>query len=99
MSSTCAAIRRSRTDDIPVILKMWEDVGIKTKLTPTADDVFVPIFYESKGPKGGPDEGPSYDVFFTYGFGTLDGSPWVPTRTGTGRGLSERVELNAVQQP
>ena len=73
------------TDDIPVILKMWEDVGIKTKLTPTADDVFVPTFYESKGPEG-LHEGPSYDVFFTYGFGTLDGSPWGSDSTlGTGR--------------
>ena len=64
--------------DIPVIQAMWEDVGVKIKLTPLPDDTFVADFYEDKGdgdPTNG-DDGPNYDIAFVYGFGTLDGSPW-----------------------
>jgi ABC-type transport system substrate-binding protein len=64
------------TADVPVIVQMWKDVGINVKLTPIPDDTFVDIFYGSKGPKGGPDQGPIYDVAFVYGFGSVDGSPW-----------------------
>lgn len=64
--------------DIPVIQAMWEDIGVKIKLTPLPDDTFVADFYEDKGdgdPTNG-DDGPNYDIAFVYGFGTLDGSPW-----------------------
>ena len=64
--------------DVPVIQAMWEDVGVKIKLTPLPDDTFVADFYEDKGdadPTNG-DDGPNYDIAFVYGFGTLDGSPW-----------------------
>jgi ABC-type transport system substrate-binding protein len=62
--------------DVPVIVEMWKAVGITSKLTPFSEAGFVHEYYESKGAKGAPDEGPSYDVGFVYGFGTLDGSPW-----------------------
>ena len=53
-------------DDIPVIVGMWEDVGIGSTLTPLPDETFTADFYDK----------PKYDVAFAYGFGTLDGSPW-----------------------
>ena len=62
--------------DVPVIVEMWKAVGINSKLTPFSEAGFVHEYYESKGKAGAPDEGPSYDVGFVYGFGTLDGSPW-----------------------
>lgn len=62
--------------DIPVIQAMWEDVGVKIKLTPLPDDTFVADFYEDKDKSTPEDDGPNYDIAFVYGFGTLDGSPW-----------------------
>ena len=62
--------------DIPVIQAMWEDVGVKIKLTPLPDDTFTADFYEDKDPSTPADDGPRYDIAFVYGFGTLDGSPW-----------------------
>ena len=53
-------------DDIPVIVGMWEDVGVGSTLTPLPDETFTADFYDK----------PKYDVAFAYGFGTLDGSPW-----------------------
>jgi peptide/nickel transport system substrate-binding protein len=52
--------------DIPVILQLWKDIGIATKTTPITDASFVEDFYLH----------PKYDIAFSYGFGTLDGSPW-----------------------
>ncbi len=63
--------------DIPVIAQMWKDVGVNIKLTPLADDTFVKDYYLSKGPDGQPDQGPSYDIAYVYGYGSIDGSPWV----------------------
>jgi peptide/nickel transport system substrate-binding protein len=62
--------------DIPVIQAMWEDIGVKIKLTPLPDDTFVADFYEDKDKSTPEDDGPNYDIAFVYGFGTLDGSPW-----------------------
>ena len=62
--------------DIPVIQGMWEDVGVKIKLTPLPDDTFTADFYADKDPSTPADDGPNYDIAFVYGFGTLDGSPW-----------------------
>jgi peptide/nickel transport system substrate-binding protein len=67
--------------DVPVIVEMWNEVGIKSKLTPFSEANFVHEFYESKGTARAPDEGPSYDVAIALGFGTLDGSPWGEANT------------------
>jgi peptide/nickel transport system substrate-binding protein len=65
------------TPDVPVIVEMWKAVGVNVKLTPLTDDAFVKDYYLSKGPAGQPDQGPSYDIAFVYGYGSIDGSPWV----------------------
>ncbi len=62
--------------DVPVIQAMWEDVGVKIKLTPIPDDTFIADFYEDKDKSTPEDDGPNYDIALVYGFGTLDGSPW-----------------------
>jgi peptide/nickel transport system substrate-binding protein len=62
--------------DVPVILEMWNAVGVKGKLTPIPDDTFIQDFYEDKDKSTPEDDGPSYDIAFVYGYGTLDGSPW-----------------------
>jgi peptide/nickel transport system substrate-binding protein len=62
--------------DVPVILEMWKAVGVTGKLTPFGEEGFVHDFYEDKDKKASGDQGPSYDIGFVYGYGTLDGSPW-----------------------
>ena len=62
--------------DVPVIQAMWEDIGVKIKLTPLPDDTFIADFYEDKDLSTPKDDGPRYDIALVYGFGTLDGSPW-----------------------
>jgi len=62
--------------DVPVIMSMWEAIGVKGALTPLPDDSFIADFYADKDPSTPADDGPRYDIAFVYGFGTLDGSPW-----------------------
>jgi ABC-type transport system substrate-binding protein len=62
--------------DIPIIQQMWADLGIPIELEPMSDAGFFQDFYGDKDPSTPEDDGPAYDVAFTYGFGTLDGSPW-----------------------
>ena len=76
-------------DDIPVIVAMWEDVGIGSTLTPLPDETFTTDFYDK----------PKYDVAFAYGFGTLDGSPWgSDTFLGSNVRPAERLQLDALQE-
>jgi len=67
--------------DVPVIMSMWEAIGVKGTLTPLPDDTFLADFYEDKDLTTPEDDGPRYDIAFVYGFGTLDGSPWGPDET------------------
>lgn len=62
--------------DVPVIVEMWNAVGIRTELTPIPDAEFVRMFFADTDLDTEGDQGPDFDIAFAYAFGTLDGSPW-----------------------
>jgi len=62
--------------DVPVIIEMWNAVGIRTKLAPIPDAEFVRTFFADTDLDTDGDQGPDFDIAFAYAFGTLDGSPW-----------------------
>ena len=84
------------TPDVPVIVEMWKAIGVNVKLTPLTDDTFVQDYYLSKGPADQPDQGPSYDIAFVYGYGSIDGRHGSRPDPGLGLALAERLQLDAL---